>query len=367
MKLRFVYLLTLLIGFSSSLVSDTFLQTNLVSDISGLANATDPHLLDPWGMSFSATSPIWVSDRAAGVATLYTGAGAINPLVVTVPPGTATAGPTGQVFAGPTTSFTLNGTAASFIFDTLGGTIAAWNGGTTATTVATTAGARYEGLALANNMLFAANFVSGGGIDVFNSSYTKISSPGGFVDPMLPAGFAPFNVQVLNGKLYVEYASVNPNPAIPVPGAGGGVVDVFDTNGNLLQHLITNGGALDAPWGVAFAPSGFGSFGGDLLVGNFGNGEINAFDPTNGTFIGTLSDATGAPLVNSGLWAIAVGNNSANTHGLYFNAGLNGGADGLFGVITAVPEPQAFGLAALGAVGLFAYLRRRSRGYARSK
>jgi uncharacterized protein (TIGR03118 family) len=174
-----------LMTISKVLLATPFTQTNLVSDINGLALTTDPHLVDPWGMSFSATSPIWVSDRATGLSTLYSGAGAIVSLVVTIPPG-APAGPTGQVFAGGT-NFMLNGNPANFIFDTLAGTIDAWNGTTTATTVATTVGATYEGLALANNTLYAANFQATGGINVFDSSYAPITTAGGFKDPNLPA------------------------------------------------------------------------------------------------------------------------------------------------------------------------------------
>jgi uncharacterized protein (TIGR03118 family) len=327
----------LLLGASQSLLADAFFQTNLVSDIPGLGATTDPNLVDPWGMSFSATSPIWVSDRATGVATIYTGTGSIVPLVVSVPPG-APNGPTGQVFAGGT-SFRLNGNPADFIFATLGGTIDAWNGGATATITATTPGTTFEGLALAGNTLYAANFQAGGGIDVFNSSYLQTTVPGGFIDPNLPAGFAPFNIQNIGGNLYVEYAKVTPGMPVPLPG-GGGFVDVFDASGNLLQRLVSNG-PLDAPWGVTLAPASFGGFGGDLLVGNFGNGEINAFNPSTGAFLGTLDDSGGNPIVNSGLWAIEFGNSSANPNGLYFNAGINGGADGLFGVIQVTPEPTS--------------------------
>jgi uncharacterized protein (TIGR03118 family) len=341
--------------FAPSLYADSFSQTNLVSDISGMAANTDTNLKDPWGMSFSATSPIWVSDRATGVATVYKGiTGTPLPLIVTVPPGTAT-GPTGQVFAGPTTSFVLSGKPASFIFDTLGGTVDAWNGGTTAMIVATTPGARYEGLAMADNNLYAANFIAGGGINVFNSSYAPVTLAGNFTDTSIPSGYAPYNIQNVNGKLYVEYAKVNPISAIPIaPSGAGGYVDVFDTNGNLLQRLVSNG-ALDAPWGIAMAPAGFGSFGNDLLIGNFGNGEINAFDPTTGNWLGTLKNASGNPIVDSGLWAIEFGNSSANPNALYFTAGINRGADGLFGDIRAVPEPASAGLAALAFLGLLGY------------
>ena len=340
-----------LMTISKVLLATPFTQTNLVSDINGLALTTDPHLVDPWGMSFSATSPIWVSDRATGLSTLYSGAGAIVSLVVTIPPG-APAGPTGQVFAGGT-NFMLNGNPANFIFDTLAGTIDAWNGTTTATIVATTVGATYEGLALANNTLYAANFEAGGGINAFNSSYAPITTAGGFTDPNLPGGYAPFNIQDIGGNLYVEYAKVAASQPVPLPG-GGGYVDVFDTNGHLLQRLISNG-PLDAPWGVALAPATFGAFGGDLLVGNFGNGEINAFNPTTGAFLGTITDGGGNPIVNSGLWALDFGNSAANPNALYFTAGLNQGADGLFGEIQATPEPTSLSITALGLLGVLGY------------
>jgi uncharacterized protein (TIGR03118 family) len=282
-------------------------------------------------------------------------------LVVTVPPGTAATGPTGQVSAGPSTNFALNGSPASFIFDTLGGTVDAWNGGATATVVATTAGARYEGLALANNMLFAANFVTGGGINVFNSSYAAVTTAGNFTDPNIPAGYAPYNIQNINGNLYVEYAKVNPVSGIPVaPSGAGGYVDVFDVNGNLVQRLVSNG-PLDAPWGVALAPAGFGNFGSDLLIGNFGNGQINAFNPTTGNWLGALTDASGNPIVNPDLWAIEFGNSAANPNALYFNAGINSGNDGLFGDIQAVPEPDALALTVLGILGLLGYAGQRRR------
>jgi uncharacterized protein (TIGR03118 family) len=336
-----------------------FVQTNLVSNISGLANNLDPNLKDPWGMSFSGSSPIWVSDRAAGVSTLYSGTGALNSLVVTVPPG-APLGPTGQVFAGGT-NFKLNNSAVSFIFDTLGGNIDAWNVGTTATVMTNTPGANFTGLALANNTLFAANFQTGGGVNVFDSTFTATTTSGGFVDLNLPTGYAPFNVQNINGNIYVEFAKVTSGVPVALPG-GGGFVDVFDTNGNLLHRLAGGGpgGPIDAPWGVALAPAGFGSFGGDVLVGNFSDGRINAFDPTTGIFQGFLADPNGNAIANPGLWAIAFGNSSANPNALYFNVGLNGGNDGLFGDITSVPEPISSSLVGLGVLALAGYSRRKS-------
>ncbi len=355
-------LIWLFAGALPAVCADVYVQTNLTSNIPGMAAFTDPNLIDPWGASFSATSPIWISDRGAGVSTLYNGLGApsptASPLVVTVPPGTATTGPTGQVFAGPTTTFTLNGSPANFIFDTLGGTIDAWNGGTTATVVATTPGARYEGLAQANNTLYAANFVAGGAVNVFNSSYIMTGS---FNDPNVPAGYAPFNVQNIGGRLYVEYALVNSSIPVPLPG-NGGFVDVFNTNGTLVQRLVS-GGALDAPWGVALAPASFGQFGGDLLVGNFGNGQINAFDPNTGAFIGTIDGPNGAPFSEPGLWAIFFGNGSqsTSTNALYFAAGINRGNDGLFGDVTAAPEPNTFALMVGSALLVGAWRLRRLR------
>ena len=348
--------LTLLCGAPASLFGGTvFYQTNLVSNISGMAAVTDSNLKDPWGMSFSATSPIWVSDRGAGVSTLYNGlTGAAVPLVVTVPPGSPL-GPTGQVFSGGG-GFSGN---PSFIFDTLGGTIDTWGGGTTATVVDTTPGASYEGLASANSTLYAANFGSSGGINVFSSSYAPESLAGIFSDPNIPAGYSPFNIQNINGQLYVEYAKVTTGVPVPLPG-GGGFVDVFNTDGTFAQRLVSNG-PLDAPWGVAVAPAGFGSFGGDLLVGNFGNGEINAFDLTTGVFMGTLTDQDGDPIVNNGLWALDFGNSSANPNALYFTAGIDQGADGLFGDIQVAPEPTSFGLVLIGGLALLGYVRRRSR------
>lgn len=364
MKLStWVWALTLPLAMCSQSFATSYVQTNLVSDIPGMAASTDPNLKDPWGISFSPTSPIWVSDRGAGISTLYNGLGAINALVVTVPPGTPSTGPTGQVFAGGT-AFRLNGNPVNFIFDTLGGTIDAWNGGTTATVMRTTPGASYTGLALANNMLYAANFTAGGQINVFDSTFAPTSVPGGFNDPNLPAGYAPFNVQLISGKLYVEYGKVTSGVPVALPG-GGGFVDVFDTNGNLLQRLVSNG-ALDAPWGVTLAPSAFGAFGGDLLVGNFGDGKINAFDPTSGAFLGALTDGNGNPIVNSGLWSIAFdlpngAPGALNPNELFFTAGINGGSNGLLGAITPIPEPEVWTSLGLGLTGLAVLQRRRRR------
>jgi uncharacterized protein (TIGR03118 family) len=223
-------------------------------------------------------------------------------------------------------------------------------------------GAVFKGLALANNgtgnFLYATNFNSGQ-IDVFNSSFAPVTLAANFTDPNLPAGYAPFDIEVIGGKLYVTYALQDTAKHDDVAGPGNGFVDVFDLNGNFLQRLVSNG-PLDSPWGLALAPLSFGSYGGDLLVGNFGNGMINAFDPTTGAFLGTLSDSSDNPLVIQGLWGLAFGNGAqgTSTSSLYFTAGIPGpgGAvedHGLFGSIQAAPEPGTIWLlAAAGLVGL---------------
>lgn len=331
-----------------------FEQLNLVSDIPGEAAITDPNLLNPWGISNSSGSPFWVSDQGANVSTLYSATGVKNSLTVSV-----AGGPTGTVFnSAGGGNFLDNGTPASFIFGTLSGSIYAWNSsnGTTAQSMASTPGAVFTGLALDNNgaanFLYTANDTLLGGIDVFNSSFAPVTLAGNFVDPNLPAGYAPYNIQNIGGELYVEYMStVNPRTL------GNGVVAVFDANGNFLSQLIGPGGQLDDPWGIVMAPAGFGSFGGDLLVGNFGNGEINAFNPTTGAFIGTLDGAGGSPLVNQDLWALAVSPTAPNS--VYFTAGINAQKDGLFGEIVVAPEPASLALAGLGLVVLVLMARRR--------
>jgi uncharacterized protein (TIGR03118 family) len=350
--------LTLLAAAQFSFAS-SFTQTNLVSDLSTEGAVTvDPSLKNPWGMSFSSTSPFWISNEVGNTSTLYSGAGVQTATVKVSVPG----GPTGQVNnSAGAGNFVVNGSASSFIFDTLSGTIAAWNGSLgamgTAATLVSTPGAVYTGLALGNNgsanYLYAANFAAGGGINVFNNAFTSVSATtfaGKFIDPNLPAGYAPFNIQLIGNSLYVEYAEVSATPGGAARGAGLGYVDVFDLDGNLVQRLVGSG-SLNAPWGVTLAPAGFGQFGGDLLVGNFGDGTINAFDPSTGSFLGTLDDANGNPIVNSNLWAIDFrpdGGDNSNPDALYFDAGINRQADGLFGEITPTPEPSVYGTAGLG-------------------
>jgi uncharacterized protein (TIGR03118 family) len=316
--------------------ANVYKKRNLVSDIDGVARITDPNLVNPWGLAFGPTTPAWVSDNGTDVSTLYSGGVRKSipvtlPLVVGIPDGA----PTGLVFNG-TGGFKVNGAPARFIFDSEAGTITAWNAGTAAVTVATTPGAIYKGLAIASKgsatMLYAANFHAAT-IDVFNDSFAPVTVPGGFADPNLPPGYAPFNVQEIAGRLVVAYAKQDADAEDEIAGPGLGYVDVFDTGGHLLRRLISQG-ALNAPWGLAVAPRQFGPFSGDLLVGNFGDGAINAYDPRTGDFRGTLQNKDGNQIKINGLWALRFGNGVIGTaHTLLFTAGIADEAHGLFGEI----------------------------------
>jgi uncharacterized protein (TIGR03118 family) len=328
-------------------VPTPYLQTNLVSDVPGLAGVTDSNLKNPWGVSFGPTSPFWVSNQGTNTSTLYavTPAGvSIVPLVVPIPTtASGPQGPTGQVFNN-TSSFLVSGNPSFFIFANLNGTISAWDGGATAQIEAKTPGAVYTGLAIATNtagdFLYAAND-SQNRIDVFDGSFTPHSfGPNAFVDPLLPAGLVPFNVKLINGDLFVTYAPAGHANQTGAH-AGQGAVAAFTTSGRFLKQLIT-GSALAAPWGITLAPAGFGTFSGDLLVGNFafGDSDINAFDPSTGAFRGTLDDVAGNPIFNPGLWTLTFGNgvNGGDPNTLYFTAGIDGETHGLFGSLAAVPH-----------------------------
>jgi uncharacterized protein (TIGR03118 family) len=349
---------------NTSATTAFFTETNLVTDnqsiLAGLgftpAAHVDPNLVNPWGISFAPTSPFWVSDNGTGVSTLYDGAGNAQALVVTIPasanPGATSPAPvTGQVFNSSSTDFNVAGpnTPAHFIFATEDGTIAGWNSGTSAVLKVDNAdftnGPVYKGLALGNNgsgnFLYAANFRSGT-VDVFDTTFTKVNLAGNFTDPTLPAGFAPFGIRNINDQLFVTYALQNAARHDDVAGPGNGFVDVFDLNGNFVKRFASQG-TLNSPWGLALAPATFGAFANDLLVGNFGDGHINAFNPSTGAFLGQLTNSHNVPIAIDGLWAITFGNNGANSSvgTLYFTAGINGEQDGLFGTLSAQQLSQA--------------------------
>ena len=332
--------------------SNGYTQTNLVSDGAIQAITTDPNLLNSWGIAFFPGGPFWIADNGSGLSTLYDGLGKIIPLVINIPDpsGTKPNGgtPTGIVAQTNPTLFLIPGTtdSALFIFATEDGTIAAWNnvldllnahivvdnsqGGSST-------GAVYKGLALGNNasgsFLYATNFRSGK-IDVFDSSFKPAILAGSFADPNLPAGAAPFGIANLMGNLLVTYAKQNAAKHDDVAGPGLGWVDIFDTNGNLIETFAKSG-PLNSPWGVAQAPFNFGRFSNAILIGNFGDGRINAFNPINRRFLGQLADASRQPITIDGLWALSFGGAQGSDPGtLYFTAGPNGEADGLFGSLT---------------------------------
>ncbi len=335
---------------ASAQAPNNYRVVNLVSNVAGSAAFTDPNLLDPWGIA-NANTPFWLSDHAAGLTTLYSGNGAISATVVKIPAasGTGPGKPTGQVQNSQGAAFNLaNGKAASFIFASEDGQISAWNSGsgTVVEVKVDNSGknAVYKGLAIgastAGGTLYGANFRSGK-IDVWGPGFAPITLAGSFNDPSVPAGFAPFNIWNLNNNLYVEYAKQDSKQFLDVGGAGNGYVAVFDQNGNLLQHLIS-GGALNSPWGVAIAPAGWGAFGGALLVGNFGDGRINAFNATTGALLGTLQDANGNPIAIAGLWGLLFGNGTrADGNTLYFAAGMPNGSSLPRGLLGSIAPPSA--------------------------
>jgi uncharacterized protein (TIGR03118 family) len=320
----------------------SFQQRNLVSDIAGVARVTDPNLVNPWGLAAGPQTPLWVADNGADVSTLVSGgvqgsAPTIPSLVVRIPGGA----PTGAVF-NPTNGFVVRqgGTTgpARFIFDSETGRITAWTPSTPPATeaklVRTTPEAVYKGLGFATTgdgpRLFAADF-HGAKVDVFDDRFAPVMRSGAFRDPDLPAGYAPFNVQELGGKLYVTYAKQDEARHDDVAGEGLGIVDVYDTSGRLLKRLIT-GGELNAPWGLALAPADWGGLGGALLVGNFGDGMINAYNPQTGAFLGKLKNEDGNPIQIDGLWALRFGNGVIGTERtLLFSAGIAGEKHGLLG------------------------------------
>jgi uncharacterized protein (TIGR03118 family) len=301
--------------------TNSYTQTNLVSDIPGKATFTDSHLVNPWGLSRTSGSFWWASDDGTGFSTLYNGAGDIQSLVVTIPPtsGTGAGTPTGTVAVG-----------SSFVFVTLDGTIQQWTSGTTAVVKVRNAGAVYTGVTTGKDgttpLIYAAN--SAGGIEAYTTTFTRFTLPAGaFTDPSIPAGYTPYGIQSVGSKIYVTWSAG--------PGAGG-YVDAFNGAGTKLLGLAQ--GHFDEPWGIALAPTGFGLFQNAIMVGNVGNGKIGAYNASTGAFMGFLKNSSGTTIEIPGVWALYFGagnTNSGPTSSMYFTAGIDNYLHGLFGTITA--------------------------------
>ena len=326
-------------------------QKNLISDQPSVAVIQDSNLVNPWGVTSTATSPFWVADNVSGVSTLYSGDVGGSPivrssLVVTIPGGGA---PTGIVANG-TADFVVHSGASSgparFIFASQTGVISGWNPAvpppptSTSAQVGGTGDAVYTGLAIGQsggaNYLYAADFEHNT-IDVYDKTFQHVELDGSFSDPNIPNSYSTFNIQNLGGRLYVTYAQQNHKEPDEETDRGSGFVDVFDTSGHLLQRLI-KGNHLNAPWGLALAPGNFGPFSNALIVGNFGNGHLQAFDPDSGRFLGELGDADRKPIVIDGLWGIIFGNGGSggDRNALYFAAGPEDETHGLFGSLRFV-------------------------------
>jgi uncharacterized protein (TIGR03118 family) len=301
----------------------------------------DPNLINPWGLAFNPTGPIWVADNGTGVSTVYASNGMPQPLIVSIPTadgGTPPSAPTGLVF-NPTTSFMGD----HFIFDSEDGTIVGWQTGTAGVlrVDSSPAMAVYKGLtmALRNNIprLYATDFHNKR-VDVFDANYAKVTTTGGFADPNIPAGFAPFGIQANGSVIWVTYAKQDAAMHDDVRGVGNGYIDVFDFDGVLVTRLVSQG-MLNSPWGLAMAPADFGGFPNALIVGNFGDGHINAYNATTGALLGPIDDANGANIVEPGLWSLVFGNDTPGaTHTqLFFTAGGMMEDRGTLGRIDFVP------------------------------
>jgi uncharacterized protein (TIGR03118 family) len=323
--------------------TNSYKQTNLTSDTAGVAANVDANLVNPWGIAFFPNNPFWIADNNSGFTTLYNASG-MNTGSFPVPHAAANTGlstPTGIVANTTGAGFAVNGKPGVFIFDSEDGAITSWNGTDPVTIKVdnSAAGAVYKGLALITNssgtFLLAANFNSGA-VEVYDNLFNAKTLAGTFVDPNLPSGFAPFGIHVINNQVLVTYAMQDQAKHDPVHQAGAGYVDLFDLNGNFVQRLVSQGN-LNAPWGAVIPPAGFGAFGGKLLIGNFGDGTINAFDPAAGTFLDQMKDATAAVITNASLWDMVFGGggSSGDPNTLYFTAGLANEQHGLFAAITA--------------------------------
>jgi len=348
-----VFLKPLTIGFmvltfSSVVLAQHYTQTNLVSNVPGAASVTDPNLQNAWGLVAGPATPWWVADNHAGFSTLYDGAGNILSLVVTIPSasGNGTTGsPTGIVFNGSPTDFLVNGNPEKFIFVTEDGTLSAWNGGTSAVIVKNNArdNAVYKGATIGQidgkKYLFVTNFHSGH-VEVYDTYFKRVPiSEERFDDDQLPEGFAPFNIQGIGPNLYVTYAKQDAAKHDDVHGAGSGYVDVYSPRGFRLARL-EHGSWFNGPWGIVLAPANFGEFSHTVLVGNFGDGTIAAFNPVTGRFLRRMRTPEGSVLKIDGLWALRFGNgsNSGPANTLFFTAGPNAEMDGLFGTLRLIPS-----------------------------
>ena len=325
-----------------------YAQRNLVSDVAGAAELHDSSLVNAWGLTFGPTTPAWVADNGTGVSTLYSGAVGATPVAkvpvtVSIPGGA----PTGAVFNGSAGFVVHSGTSsgpARFLFSSEAGTITGWNAAvpppppsTQAQTAVTVPGAIFKGLAIADTatgpQIYATDFHNAQ-VDVWDASFAPVRRPGAFSDPALPSGYAPFGIQAINGGIVVTYAKQDADAEDEVAGPGKGFVDVYDTGGGLLRRFAARG-ALNAPWGVALAPQGFGRASGALLIGNFGDGRINAYDPVSAKFLGALRGEHGRRIAIDGLWALEFGNGVIGTpQTLLFTAGPAEETHGLFGAIT---------------------------------
>jgi uncharacterized protein (TIGR03118 family) len=326
----------------------------LVSDGALPADHVDAKLINPWGVAFNPNAVVWLGDNGTGVSTLYDGNGVAQSLVVKIPPaaiGDGLGHPTGLVYNGSEDFVVSKGGVSSpglFLFAGEDGSISGWAPSVDLTRAVkvvdrSAEGAVYKGLALGGNgtahYIYATDFHNGE-VDVFDAHFARVQRPGAFQDSAVPAHFAPFGIQNVNGDIVVTYAKQDGARHDNLDGAGLGMVDVFDANGKLMRRFATRG-ALNAPWGLALAPASFGQFGGAMLIGNFGDGAINAYDPVSGNFLGALKNPAGQPIHFDGLWGIAFGNGVAGqaANALYFAAGTNDEADGAYGVIRAVPGP----------------------------
>ena len=339
---------------TASVPATNFTATSLVVDIAstpGYSNEAsrqiDGNLVNAWGLAFNPNGFAWVANNGTSTSTLYDGNGVPQSLIVTLPDGQAgSANPTGIVFNGTQDFKVSNGVtsgAPAFIFAGESGTISGWSPAVAPTQTVTmvdngASGAVYKGLALSSfggaNLIYATDFHNNR-VDVFDTNFNQVNLPGSFTDPAMPAGYAPFGIQAIAGNIYVTYARQDTAAHDDVHGTGLGMIDVFDSGGNFIKTLVAAGGALNAPWGVAMAPSNFGTFSGALLVANFGNGKINAFDPASGVMLGTLSSSDGVPIVIDGLWGLGFGNNLKNqpSNTLFFTAGPGDEAHGAYGRI----------------------------------